>query len=85
MARNSSTAPGIQRVGHLLRFPLTKGGSWLVDPAEIVSIAAHNKDHNVTVCRQRDDNFNYFIPFPLEVVDEVVTQALGEGDEDILD
>ena len=65
-------------VGHLLRMPLTKGGTALIDPDEVVSISPHRMDENVTVIRQKDDKYTYFIDRPFDVVEKWISQALEE-------
>lgn len=57
-------AQGPHYIGHLLCMPMTEGKEVLLDPDEIMSIAEHRRDVGVTVIRQKDDPFVYFIALP---------------------
>ena len=63
-------------VGHLLEMPLTNGEEALVDPDEIVSVSAHRHEQNVTVIRQKGDNYTYFIDRPYPTVKRWVKRSL---------
>jgi hypothetical protein len=63
-------------VGHLLEMPLTNGEEALVDPDEIVSVSAHRHEQNVTVIRQKGDNYTYFINRHYSTVKRWVKRSL---------
>ncbi len=65
-------------VGHLLEMPLTNGESAMIDPDEVISVSAHRQEANVTVLRQRDDKFTYFINRPYGLVKQWIEQALDD-------
>ena len=64
-------------VGHLMRMPLTDGEEAMVDPEETISVSSHRAEKNVTVIRQRSDNYTYFVDRPYTVVKGWMLEALG--------
>lgn len=63
-------------VGHLLEMPLTNGEEALIDPGEVISVSSHRTEEDVTVIRQHNDNYTYFVDRPYVLVKDWITQAL---------
>lgn len=62
--------------GHLLDLPCTDGSEASIDPEEIISVSKHRTDEEVTVVRQRNDTYVYFVARPYSTVKAWIAEAL---------
>jgi hypothetical protein len=65
-------------IGHLMEMPLTNGEEALIDPEGVESLSPHRQEQNVTVLRQKDDKFTYFINRPYATVKRWIAEALAD-------
>lgn len=65
-------------LGHLLVMPLTNGKEALIAPDKVNSVSDHRSEPNVTVIRQDNDSYTYFVACPYEVVKRWLAASLDD-------